>query len=183
LFEDDLVATEGGEVAGLNADAGFVPDADQVMLLNGIFARRRAGAREVSLATNIGLIACRQNIKTATQIMACNGWLFLFHIDLIVWTAHEWDTVDEAVLVLDGIWAGDPFLRKQILRVNRADRNKEIVTRRGGRMIFKTRTPDGGRGITGEKIVIDEAYRAKNQHTSSLTPTMSARSMTGDPQI
>lgn len=180
LYEDDIVKTYGGQVADMCDGAGYAPDLDQRALLNGTFAVGRHGQ---SVAFAIGIIACRQNIKTAVGKMAALGWMFLFNCDPIVWTAHEWDTVEEAVRDLDEIISGWGWMRRQIRSFNRQQRSQEIITRGGGRMIFKTRTPGGGRGLSGEKVLIDEAWRARAAHVGSLTPTMSARSITGDPQI
>ena len=176
----ESVRTDGDEVAGLNADAGYAPDGEQRMLLDGIFAKDAAGK---SAAFACAILGCRQNIKTSTEKMACNGWLFLYHCNPIIWTGHEWDTVDEHFLDIVKIIEGDPWLDRQIKSVKNADRDKEIVTKRGGRMIFKTRTPDGGTGLTGEKVVLDDAWKVRHKHVSSLMPTLSARTMTGDPQV
>jgi hypothetical protein len=172
--------TEGPAVADLCDGASYSPDGEQRMLLDGIFAKTAAGK---SVAFAIAILACRQNIKTSTEKMAALGWLFLFHIDPIIWTSHEWDQVTESFRGLDEIIAGSPYLSRQMRSINRAQRDMEIVTRRGGRMLFKTRTPGGGRGLTGEKVILDEAWKLRATHVGSLTPTMSARSITGDPQI
>ena len=121
--------------------------------------------------------------NTAIEKQACLGWLFLYHCDPIIWTGHEWDTVAEHFMDLDKIISGYSWLSRQIRSVNRAQRDMEIITKRGGRMIFKTRTPDGGAGLSGEKVVLDEGWKIRRAHISALMPTMSARSMTGDPQV
>jgi len=159
---------------------GRVPDDNQRVLLNGIHA---LDERDRSVAFEVVLIACRQNIKTSTLEMSALGWLFLFNVNLIVWTAHRWDAVDETVLRFDEMISGRPWLARQVRQFNRARRQVEITTRRGGRMMFATRTAGSGRALTGEKVIIDEGWKAKVAHTGGLIPTMSARSMTGDPQI
>jgi hypothetical protein len=171
----------GGEVIGLCDDAGYGPDGEQQVCLNGIFARDPG--TDKSMASSVALIACRQNLKTALEKMSCLGWLFLLHCDPIVWTGHEWDTVAEHFNDIDKIIYGWSWLSRQVRTINRAQRDMEITTRRGGRMIFKTRTPDGGAGLTGEKVVLDEGWKVRRAHISALVPTLSARSMFGDPQV
>jgi len=173
--------TLGPKVGELCDRADYGPDAEQQVCLNGIFAQDVA--RRQSSAFAIVLLACRQNLKTGIEKQAGLGWLFLLHIDPIVWTAHEWDTVEEAFRDLDELIAASPYLRRQIRTVNREKRDMKIITRGGGRMLFKTRTPGGGRGLTGEKIILDEGWKLRDSHIGSLLPTLSARSMTGDPQV
>jgi len=176
----EFVRTDGDQVAGMCADVGYGPDAEQRLLLDGIFARS-AAHKSVAFATAI--LAARQNLKTGVEKQAGLGWLFLFHVDPIVWTAHEWDTVEEAYRDLAEIIFGSPWMSRQILTYSSAKRDMYFTTRRGGRMIFKTRTPGGGRGLTGEKIILDEGWKLRDVHLGTLLPTMSARSITGDPQI
>lgn len=172
--------TDGDEVAGLAEDAGFGPDETQQLCLDVIFARDPSGR---SAAFESWIIACRQNLKTGVQKQAVLGWLYLFACDPVIWTAHEWDTVAEAFVDLDNLISGSPYLSRQVLAVSRGERDQQITLRNGGRLLFKTRTAGGGRGLAGEKVILDEGWRLRKTHLGSFVPTMSARSISGDPQM
>lgn len=172
--------TDGDQAADLAASAGYAPDGEQRLCLDAIFARDRRGR---SVAFEILLAAARQNLKTGAEKQAALAWLFLFHEDPVVWTAHEWDTVGEAFHDLDELISGYSWLSRQVRYVHRGERDQEICTKHGARLLFKTRTPGGGRGLAGAKVIVDEAWKATDAHMGSLIPTLSARSMTGDPQV
>src|SRR6185369_12027837 len=48
------------------------------------------------------------------------------------------------------------------------------------RLIFKARTKGGGRGLTGNKVILDEAFALLPTHMGALLPTLSA---VEDPQV
>jgi hypothetical protein len=48
----------------------------------------------------------------------------------------------------------------------------ELAT--GQQIKFKARTNGGGRGLTGDKVILDEAFALKPAHVGSLIPTMTA---------
>jgi hypothetical protein len=173
--------TTGDVVSGLCHDAGYSPDLDQRVCLDGIFARVASTGK--SAASSVSLIAPRRNLKTGTITMAVLGWLFIEHCPEIVWTAHEWAAVDEAFDTIHELILGWRWLARRVRSIENADRSKSITTVNGGHVVFRTRTAGGGRALDGEKIIIDEAWAAKHAHIGSLVPLMSARSMNGNPQI
>lgn len=181
LHVPEYVTSIGDEVGGLCADAGYAPDADQQAALDGIFGRGPDGK---SAAFEAWIIACRQNLKTAVEKMCVLGWTFLLAEDPVMWTAHEWDpAVKEAFTDLHNLISGDPWMRRRVRYVHQGDRQQEIGLKNGARIMFKTRTPGAGRALAGAKTVLDEGWAIKPSHMGALIPTMSARSMTGDPQI
>ena len=70
----DFHATCGPEVGDIARLAGFDPDPEQQLVLDQLFAFDRNGA---SVAFEVGVVAPRQNLKTAFCKMAALGWLFL----------------------------------------------------------------------------------------------------------
>ena len=94
--------TDGPEVAELARLAGLPPDPAQELALDAIFAQK--GGR--SAAFEVALIASRQNIKTATFKMAALGWLFITGERLVVWSAHEFRTAQEAFRDLEELVTG-----------------------------------------------------------------------------
>jgi hypothetical protein len=55
-----------------------------------------------------------------------------------------------------------------------------IELKNGARIFFATRTGGGGRGLTVDLMVYDEAMHLTEDERSALTPTMAAQSMHGN---
>jgi len=126
------------------------------------------------------VIACRQNLKTALFKMCALGWLFVTDQRLIVWSAHEFSTAQEAHRDLAELIEGSAPLRRRLKAVHHGAADKSIETTSGQRVVFKARTATGGRGLSGDKIVLDEAFALQPAHIGALFPTLSARP---DPQL
>lgn len=169
--------TRGPDVAELAELADFAPDASQREILNAIFAQDERGR---SAAFEVGVVCCRQNLKTAVFKQAVLGWLFLTGERLVVWSDHEFKTAKEDFRHLVELITGSDVLRPRIKppRWTTGDESIELVD--GPRLIFKTRTRGGGRGLTGDKVVLDEAFALQAAHMGALLPTLSARP---DPQV
>lgn len=162
-----------GEVARL---VGFDPDPEQQLVLDDLFGLH--GDRAVALETAV--ICARQNLKTAVAQMACLGWMFVTGQRLIVWSAHQFATAQEAFRDLDELCAAHPSLSGRVARVWRGNGDEAIELKSGARVIFRARTKGGGRGLSGDKVVLDEAFALHPMHMGALLPTLSARP---DPQV
>ena len=173
----EYVHTLGDEAGGFAADFGMPPDPQEQLALDIIFAR---DARGKSAAYETGLVCCRQNLKTATFEMAALAWLYLFDEPLVVWSAHEFITSQEALVHMEGLILNSDMLRPKTRRIVHANGSECIETVWGARMIFKTRTKTGGRGLSANKVVLDESFALKSGHMGALLPTMSAKP---DPQV
>lgn len=169
--------TLGPEVADLARLAGFAPDPEQEIALDALFAFDRNGS---SVAFETAVICCRQNMKTGLFKQAALGWLFLTEQRLVVWSAHEFRTAQEAFRDMDELVSGCDLLRKRVKNVYRGNGDESIELLSGARLIFKTRTKGGGRGLSGDKVVLDEAFALQPMHMGALLPTLSARP---DPQV
>jgi len=169
--------TLGPEVADLARLAGFGPDPEQEMLLDAIFAMDGRGR---SVAFEIAAIACRQNLKTGLFKQAVLGWLFITDQRLIVWSAHEFRTTQEAFRDLDTLITGSDVLRRRVKHIYRGNGDEAIELVDDRRLIFKARTKGGGRGLSGDKVILDEAFALQPMHMGALLPTLSARP---DPQV
>lgn len=174
--------TFGPEVADLCSLAGFDPDPEQEMLLDALFAINDRG---LSAVYDFCVICCRQNLKTGLLKMAALGWLFITEQRLVVWSAHEFDTTKEAFRDLKELLEGCPTLSKRLAAgpsngffQSAADTHIELAS--GQRIKFKARTNSGGRGLSGDKVILDEAFALKSSHMGSLQPAISARP---DPQL
>lgn len=169
--------TLGPEVADLARLADFGPDPEQEMVLDAIFAIDEHGR---SIAFEAAAIACRQNLKTGLFKQAVLGWLFVTDQRLIVWSAHEFRTTQEAFRDLDTLITGSDVLRKRVKHIYRGNGDEAIELVDDRRLIFKARTKGGGRGLSGDKVILDEAFALQPMHMGALLPTLSARP---DPQV
>lgn len=110
----------------------------------------------------------------------------LFAIDeerLIIHSAHEQATSSEHQLRLLALIESVPEFDRKVMRAPKGKGMEAIELRDGSRILFKTRTGGGGRGLTGDLIVLDEAMILPEATTAALVPTMAARSMVGNPQL
>jgi hypothetical protein len=168
--------TDGDLVADLAGLASFPPDPAQRLALDAIFAQSDGR----SAAFEIAVISSRQNIKTAIFKMAALGWLFITSERLVVWSAHEFPTAAEAFRDLDDLITGCDYLRRQVRNIYRGNGDESIELLSGARLIFKTRTKGGGRGLSGNKVILDEGFALRPMHMGALLPTLSAQK---DPQV
>jgi hypothetical protein len=169
--------TLGPEVADLARLVGFDPDPEQELALDLIFA---FGPDLRSVAFEIAVICSRQNLKTGVYKMAALGWLFITEEHLVVWSAHEFPTSAEAFRDISELIEGSEWLSRRVKTIYRGHGDESIELLTGQRLVFKTRTKGGGRGLTGDKVVLDEGMFLQPQHMGALLPTLSARP---DPQV
>lgn len=177
LSGPDYHETFGPEVADLATSVGFAPDPEQALALDMMFGIDKQGK---STAFEAAIIACRQNMKTGLFKQAALGWLFITDQKLIVWSAHEFSTAQEAFRDMENLIMGSPSLSKRVKQVHRASGSEGIELKNGHRLNFKARTKHGGRGLTGDKVVLDEGFALTPEHLGALLPTLSARP---DPQV
>lgn len=170
-------STLGDEVADLCDLAGFPPDPEQRLVLDQMFAYNKDGS---SAAYEVAVICPRQNLKTGAFKQAALGWLFLEGHDLVLWSAHEFNTAMEAFLDLEQLITGCADLSRELKKVSRENGNEGFELMSGQRLRFKARTKGGGRGLSGDRIVLDEGLYLQPAHMGALLPTLSARP---DPQV
>ena len=169
--------TYGPEVADLCEVIGYGPDPEQRLGLDAMFAVDRHGK---SVAFETSVIAARQNMKTGLLKMGVLGWLFITDQQLVIWSAHEFPTAQEAFRDLEILIGGSAFLSKRVKKVHRANGDEAIELRNGARLKFRARTKAGGRGLSGDKVVLDEAFALQPDHMGALLPTLTTRP---DPQV
>ena len=173
----DYSRTLGDEVADLNILAGFAPDPEQRLVLDAMFALDRRGNHA---AFEVCVICSRQNLKTGLFKMAALGKAFILDRKLIVWSAHEFSTTQEAFRDLCELVEGCPALDSRVKHIHKASGAEAIELLSGARIKFKARTKTGGRGLSGEDVVLDEAFALNPTHMGALLPTLSAQP---DPQV
>lgn len=180
LWVPEHTSTAGPEVADLAESAGLYLDGEQRLALDVLLAERPDGRW---LSFEAAVVAARQNLKTFLFKVIVLGDLYLFDAELVVWTAHEFNTAMEAFRDVKEIIDGAPHLSKRVKKVIEANGDEGIEFHTGQRLRFKARTKTGGRGLTGDRVILDEAFALQPSHMGSLMPTMSAKSVTGNPQL
>ena len=172
----DYDYTLGAEVAEVASMAGLIPDPEQRLILDAAFGVRGS----TSAARDIGIVAPRQNLKTGTLKAMALGWLFVTEQRLIVWSAHEFGTSQEAFRDMCELIESTPDLDREVKQIHRGNGDEAIELTDDRRLKFKARTKGGGRGLTGNRIVLDEAMYLKAAHMGALVPTLRA---VPDPQL
>lgn len=177
LWVPDHVSTSGPEAADLAESVGMTLDGEQRLALDAILAEQADGRWA---AFEVALIAPRQNMKSYCFEALALADLFLFGSELVVWTAHQFPTAIEAFRHLKATIDNHDHLRRRVKRVSEANGEEAIELLTGQRLLFKARTKVSGRGLTGDRVILDEAFRLGPSELGSLMPTLSARP---NPQI
>ncbi|MFI0718913.1 terminase [Streptomyces sp. NPDC021224] len=177
LWVPEHVDTYGPQVADLCRLVKFAPDPEQQLILDALFAVDEA---DKAVALESAVIVGRQNMKTGLLKMAVLGWLFLTDQRLVVWSAHEFRTSQEAFRDMEELIMGTPQFAKRVKDIHRGNGDEAIELHGDRRLMFKARTKSGGRGLTGDKIILDEGFALQPSHMGSLFPTLAARP---DPQV
>ena len=172
LWVPEHDSTSGAEAADLAASVGINLDGEQRLALDAILAERSDGKRA---AFEAALIQSRQNGKSLVCQVIVLADLFLFGAELVVWTAHQFAVTMEAFRSLKGIVEGSDHLRRRIKRISEANGEEAFELTTGQRLLFKARTKSGGRGLTADRVILDEAFELTPTILGSLLPTLSAR--------
>lgn len=173
----DYSRTLGDEVGDLAALAGLPPDPEQQLLLDATFAMDHRGKHS---AFEVCIICARQNMKTGFFKMVALGKAFILDRKLVIWSAHEFSTAQEAFRDLASMIEACPSLDRRVQRMTYGNGEEAIELVGNVRIKFKARTKTGGKGLSGEDVVLDEAFALQPSHMGSLLPTLSAQD---DPQV
>ena len=173
----DFADTLGPEVADLAEIAGFPADPEQRLVLDAMFGLDRSGRR---VAFEVAVIGARQNIKTGLFKIAALGEAFIAEVPLLVWSAHEFPTAQEAFRDLTELIESTPDLDREVKHIHRGNGDEAIELLNGCRIKFKARTKSGGRGLSGKRVVLDEAFALQATHMGALLPMLSAQD---EPQV
>ena len=139
---------------------------------------RRKGKKWCS--TEVGVVVPRQNGKGGILEARELAGLFLFNERLITHSAHLIDTSLEAFYRIKALIEDTPELDSQVAHVSQTNGREGIKLRNGNRLRFRTRTKGGGRGFSGDCLILDEAMFLSEISYGALLPTLSARR---DPQV
>lgn len=176
----DYVSSAGAEALELCAMAGLHLDPWQALVLTDALGERADGKWA---AFEVGVNVARQNGKDGILEARELTGLFLLGEQLIIHSAHQFDTSLEHFRRLLELIESTPDLDKRVKRVSRSHGEEGIELRGGQRIRFRTRTKGGGRGFTGDLVLLNEAMDLAESSIGALIPTMAATSMTGNPQV
>lgn len=161
----------GDDAVELCRSAGLVLDPWQEYVL-----RESLGMRDGRWsAFEVGLVCPRQNGKGSVLEARELVGLFLLGEQLIIHSAHQFDTSLEHFRRLLSLIEDTPDLDRLVRRVSRSHGEEGIELRTGSRIRFRTRTKGGGRGFTGDCLILDEAMILPETAHGALLPTLSAR--------
>lgn len=174
---DTAIATSGPEVVELAQSAGLFLDPWQCLVLDHALAERVGGTWA---AKEIGLVVSRQNGKGSILEAVELGDLFLLEGEMTIHSAHLFDTSLEAFNRIMTLIESTPDLERYVTSIKRSHGEEGIEVMRGfpkrkRRLRFKTRTKGGGRGLSGDRVIIDEAMYYTSEQDAALRPTLSAR--------
>jgi hypothetical protein len=132
-------------------------------------------------AFEVGLVVSRQNGKGSVLEARELAGLFLLDERLLIHSAHQFDTSLEAFRRLLQLIEDTPDLDRRVQRVSKSHGEEGIELKKNPRtglrqrIRFRTRTKGGGRGFTGDLLVLDEAMILPESAHGALLPTLSAR--------
>ena len=176
----DYVTSAGQEAVELAALAGLALDPWEQLVLVKALGERADGSWS---AFEVGLNVPRQNGKGSILEARELAGLFLFGEKLLIHSAHEQATSSEHFRRLLNLIEGVPQFDQRVLKIHKGKGAQAIELKSGQRIMFKTRTGGGGRGLSGDFVALDEAMILPEATTAALIPTVSAQSMFGNPQI
>ena len=169
----DGVSSAGQEAIDLARMAGLDLDGWQQLLLDRALTERADGKWA---AFEVAQVVPRQNGKGGVLEARELAALYLFSWErLIIHSAHQFDTSIEHFRRLLTLIESTPELDRRVRRVSRSHGEEGIELDNGKRIRFRTRTKGGGRGFTGDVVILDEAMILPEAMVGALIPTMSAR--------
>jgi hypothetical protein len=172
LWLPPSVSSAGEEAIELCRVARLHLDPWQELVVAGGLGEREDGKWA---AFEVGVDVSRQNGKGGILEGRELAGLFLFGERLITHSAHQYDTSMEAFRRLLMLIEDTPDLDQLVQRVVRSHGEEGIELKSGQRIRFRTRTKGGGRGFTGDLLVLDEAMDLPEATLGALLPTLSAR--------
>jgi hypothetical protein len=168
----DYASSAGAEAVELARVAGLGLDPWEEFVLANALGERPDGRWA---AFEVGVVVSRQNGKgTILEARELAG-LFLLGERLIIHSAHQFDTSLEAFRRLLMLVEETPDFDRRVKRVSRSHGEEGIELKGGQRIRFRTRTKGGGRGFSGDCLILDEAMILPESAHGALLPTLSAR--------
>jgi len=172
LWVPDYVSSHGDDAIALARVVGLEPDEWQqfvVMEMLGVRADGQWAAFEV------GLEVGRQNGKGGVYEIRELAGLFLLGERLLIHSAHEYKTAEQALDRMEALLMGNSELWALVRTVKRSHGQEGIYLKSGQVLRYFTRTASGGRGFSCDFLGLDEAMKIKHSMHAAMFPTMAAR--------
>jgi hypothetical protein len=116
----------------------------------------------------------RQNGKSAVFELRCLGGLFLLRERRVVYSAHRGETVQDAFDRIHELIHRSPELLAEVKRFNRTNGKEGVELWTGQKLKFRTRTANGGRGLVGDCLILDESQDLVDSELAAGMPILSA---------
>ena len=171
LHLPEFASSTGQEAVELAQMAGVEPDPWQQFVIHGALGERPDGKWA---AFEVGVEVSRQNGKGGILEIRALAGLFLLDERLIIHSAHEFATAEEALERMAAIIEGCPDLSRRVKAVKRSHGQEGIYLTNGQRLRYRTRTKGGGRGFSADCVILDEAMVIPEAMHGALMPTLSA---------
>lgn len=175
----EYASSTGPEAIELAQLAGLELDEWQQFVLTHALGERPDGKWA---AQTVGVVVPRQNGKGSVLEARELVGLFLLGERLINHTAHQQKTATNHYKRLLELIESVPEFDRRVMSAPRGKGNEAIELRGRQTIFFATRSGGGGRGLTADLQVYDEAMYLTEQDRASLAPTMAARSIEGNIQ-
>jgi hypothetical protein len=166
-------ASLGDQAIEFAAKAGLHLDPWQQVVLRGALGVAPGGKWA---APQVGLLCPRQNGKGSVLEALELFHLFALGTELIIHSAHKFDTSQEHFLRMRILIDGNPDLAKHVRATPVAPGKEAIILNNGHRLKFKARTISGsGRGFSSDLLILDEAMVLPEQALDAMLPTLVTR--------
>lgn len=171
---ESVESSAGDEAIELAALAGLELDPWQQLVVRHGLSERADGKWA---AFESAVVVPRQNGKGGILEAIELAGLFLLGCELIVHTAHRFDTSSEHFLRLAQRIENTPELSRRLKPKGiRYSHGEESITLKSGQRIrFATRAKGGRRGFTCDLLIIDEAMELSADLHGDVLPTLRAR--------
>lgn len=159
----------GDDAIALSAAAGLVLDPWQEHVLRGMLGERldyKWAAPEACL------VVPRQQGKGSIIEARELAGLFLFEEKLILHTAHELKTAQQAFQRIRSLVEQTPELDRQVAHMYTGNTENAIHLHDGRVLRFIARSKGSGRGFSADTVILDEAYALKHSELAALMPTL-----------
>lgn len=162
----------GDEAAELADSLGFQVSDPELDVLRVLLAEGQDGSWA---ALESAVVCARQNMKTWALMMTVLYDVFLRDVKRVTWSSHLFRTTQDAFNELDRVIGDTDWLRSRVRR-RRASKGEEgFDFVNGGRLDFLARSKGGGRGLSGNSVILDEALYLSAATQGALIPTLSAQ--------
>lgn len=125
-------------------------------------------------AQEFGLIAARQNGKSAILEARELAGLFLFGERRIIHSAHNANTAKEAFDRMAALIRRTPMLWAETEKILGSPGNQAVILKSGAKLSYSTRTKGGARGFSAPVVIFDEAQELTGEQYAAIVPVTSS---------